>query len=504
MKAVPALSPAKGCTEFHSGGILGLGNMIVPLTTVAEVLGFGEPVCDRLVKGCSIDSRRIEPGQLFFAIRGQRHNGHDYVASALEQGAAGAVVERLYRDQSPPAVRTQLIPVADTTKALQTLARHVRRQWGGRVVAVTGSMGKTTTKEMIAALLATRFRVLKSQGNLNNHYGLPLTLLGLEPSHEIAVVELAMSAPGEIACLAQIAVPDVGVVTNVAPVHLEFFDSVDSIGRAKRELVENLGSLNGKPVAVLNFDDDRVRKFAEGFDGKVVTYGLKEGAIFRGTKVRSYERGSRFFLSAPGFADGFSVPMPGTHNIENALAALAAASVCGLDLGTLGSALENFRNVSQRSETFTMPGNITVLNDCYNSNPRAMECMIETLAGWTGALRRIVVAGEMLELGPTSPEWHRKIGRKVVECGIDSLVAVRGDARFIREGALEAGMAPGNAVFFPSVQEAAHYCGNLLKPGDVVLVKGSRGVNLERVRELLAKSFGCPTDVSRKVPQRMG
>ena len=477
--------------------------MILPLAKVAEVLGSREPVSDRIAKGYSIDSRRIEPGQMFFAIRGPRHDGHQFVSAALERGAAGAVVEREFRDRAPASIRPLLIPVAETTDALQSLARHVRREWGGRVIAVTGSMGKTTTKEMIAALLATRFAVLKSQGNLNNHYGLPLALLGLEPSHEVAVVELAMSAPGEIARLAQIAEPEVGVVTNVGPVHLEFFDSVDSIARAKRELIENLSGRKGKATAVLNFDDARVRRFAEGFDGHVLTFGLGEGSLFRASKVQPQPGGgSRFCLSGPKVDGEFMVPLPGAHNVENALAALATASACGMDTGSLGPALASFRNLSQRSEIFTLPGNITILNDCYNSNPRAMERMIETLAGWSGAGRRIVVAGEMLELGPTSPEWHRKIGRKLAECNIDSLVAVQGDARFIRDGALEAGIDPGHAVFFPDASEAAGYCEGLLGPGDVVLVKGSRGVNLERVTELLTKPISYPSGVSPEVPER--
>jgi UDP-N-acetylmuramoyl-tripeptide--D-alanyl-D-alanine ligase len=494
---------AKVCRKSYSGETFGLGTMILPLAKVAEVLGSGEQASDCVARGYAIDSRRIQPGQLFFAIRGPKHNGHDFVGAALEQGAAGAVVESEFSDHSPASVRPKLISVADTTAALQSLAHYIRLQWGGRVIAVTGSMGKTTTKELIAALLATRFRVLKSQGNLNNHYGLPLTLLSLEPSHEVAVVELAMSAAGEIAHLAKIAAPDVGVVTNVAPVHLEFFDSVDSIASAKRELIENLSSRNGKPVAVLNFDDARVRKFGEGFGGRLVTYGLNEGALFRGTNIQPCKRGCQFFLSGPDFAGEFTIPLPGTHNVENALAALAAVSTCGLNMGTLGPALASIRNLAQRSEIFTLPGDITVLNDCYNSNPRAMECMIKTLAGWEGAARRIVVAGEMLELGPSSPEWHGKIGRKLVEWGIDGLIAVQGDARFIREGALEAGMDPAKAMFFASAAEAARYCSSLLEPGDVVLVKGSRGVNLEKVTELLAKSFGYPSSVSHKVPERM-
>jgi UDP-N-acetylmuramoyl-tripeptide--D-alanyl-D-alanine ligase len=330
-----------------------------------------------------------------------------------------------------------------------------------------------------------------------------LALLELESSHEVAVVELAMSAPGEIARLAQIAEPDVGVVTNVGPVHLEFFDSVDSIARAKQELIENLSRRGGKPTAVLNFDDVRVREFAEGFDGHVLTFGLSEGALFRATKVCLGEGGTRFALSGPNIDREFIVPLPGAHNIENALAALAVASACGVDLDKAGIALASFKNLAQRSEVFTLAGPITILNDCYNSNPRAMERMIETIAGWPGAKRRVVVAGEMLELGPTSAEWHRRIGRKLVECGVEYIVAVQGDARFIREGALEAGLDPARVVLFLNSTEAARYCEGLLEPGDVVLVKGSRGVNLERVTEVLAKSCGYPSGASCKVPERM-
>lgn len=476
--------------------------MNLPLSKVAEVLGCAEKVPDRIVKGYSIDSRQLLPGQLFFAIRGPRFDGHQFVASALDLGASGAVVERQVWEASAASIRPYLIPVADTGDALAMLARYVRRQWGGRVIAITGSMGKTTTKEMVAAFLATRNSVLKSQGNLNNHYGLPLTLLALEPSHEVAVVELAMSRAGEIARLARIAEPEVGVITNVGPVHLEFFDSVDSIAMAKRELIENLNRSKGKPTAVLNFDDLRVRKFAERFDGNVLTFGVSDGALFRGTGVELHEAGSSFRLSASDGETRFTVPLPGIHNVENALAALATATACGLAAGTMVNALATFRNLARRSEIFTLPGNVTILNDCYNSNPQAMERMLEALAGWTGARRRIVVAGEMLELGPTSPEWHRKIGRTLAKCCVDSLVAVQGDARFIREGALEVGFNPGRAVFFPDAIEAADYCKTLLEPGDVVLIKGSRGVHLERVTELLAKNISNPSGACSGVSER--
>ncbi|HVA00729.1 MAG TPA: UDP-N-acetylmuramoyl-tripeptide--D-alanyl-D-alanine ligase [Terriglobia bacterium] len=477
--------------------------MQLPLGKIAEILGSPHPTSDRTAGGYSIDSRQIEAAQLFFAIRGRRFDGHEFVPDALDRGAAGAVVERGFWESSSPEIRQSLIPVQDTTAALQRLARAVRRLWAGRVIAITGSTGKTTTKEMIAALLASRYSVLKSRGNLNNFYGLPLVLLGLEASHEVAVVELAMSAPGEIARLAWIAEPEVGVVTNVAPAHLQFFDSVDSIAKAKRELIEGLKTRGGSGTAVLNFDDARVRNFAEGFEGSVLTFGLGDGAMFRATQVQRLPAGgSRFRVKGPELQAEFTLPLPGGHNVENALAALAAVSAFEVPVASLQQTLGNFKNLSQRGEILTLPGNILVLDDCYNSNPRAMERMIETLAGWPGTERRIVVAGEMLELGLTSPELHRKVGRKLAESGIDWLVAVQGDARFILQGALEAGMKAQRAVFFADASAAGRYCQKLLKAGDVMLVKGSRGVNLETVIELLKNSLSDPSGVCSEAPGR--
>jgi UDP-N-acetylmuramoyl-tripeptide--D-alanyl-D-alanine ligase len=477
--------------------------MQLPLGKVAEILGSSCPACDGVARGYSIDSRTLESGQLFFAIRGQRLDAHEFVPEVLERGAAGAVVEKEFWEKASPVIRESLIPVEDTTEALQRLACGIRRLWGGRLIAVTGSTGKTTTKEMIAALLSTRFTVHKSRGNLNNFYGLPLALAGLEAQEQVAVVELAMSAPGEIAHLAKIAEADVGVVTNVAPAHLEFFESVDAIAKAKRELIENLSARGGSAIAVLNFDDERVRTFAEGFNGSVVTFGQSDGAMFRAAEVRrNAEGGSSFHVQGPNLDAEFTLPLPGGHNVENALAALAASSSFEVPVESARRALGSFKNLPQRGEILTLPGNILVINDCYNSNPRAMERLIETLGGWPGAKRRIVVAGEMLELGPTSPELHRRIGRKLAETAIDALVAVQGDARFFLEGALEAGMDARHAVFFPDARAAGEYCRSLLRAGDVALVKGSRGVNLEKVVELLKNSTGSHSGVGSGIPRR--
>ena len=404
--------------------------MKLTLGEVADLLETSSGVPDRRVEGYSIDSRSLSPGQLFFAIRGPRFDGHKFVGEVLDRGAAGVVVEKAFYASAPAEWRPALIAVDDTLRALQTLALKVRRIWGKRLVAVTGSTGKSTTKEMIAAILSRRFRVLRSPGNLNNDYGLPLALLALEPEHEVAVMELAMSAAGEIARLARLAEPEVGVVTNVAAAHLQFFDSVDAIALAKRELIDYLATTGPAAVAVLNEDDARVRKFAEGFPGRILTFGFSENADFRATEVN--RAGSSLQLPdesrTPDWKSEFTLPLPGRHNVQNALAAIAASSPFRIPPEDIGPALSGFHNLYQRSEIFTLPGDITVINDCYNSNPLAMERMLEALAEWPGARRRIVVAGEMLELGPTSPDLHRDIGLKCAPSGVEWAIGVQGDA----------------------------------------------------------------------------
>jgi UDP-N-acetylmuramoyl-tripeptide--D-alanyl-D-alanine ligase len=463
--------------------------MKLTLGDIAILLDSRCGVPGRMVTGYSLDSRSIRPGQLFFAMRGPRFDGHQFVASAIERKAAGAVVENAFLDLAPADLRPTLLPVKSPLEALQRLARSVRRKWGRLVIAVTGSTGKSTTKEMIAALLGRRFAVHRSAGNLNNHYGLPLTLLGLEPEHEIAVVELAMSAAGEIAHLAAMAEPEVGVVTNVAPVHLEFFDSVESIASAKRELVENLSSRAGSPTAVLNYDDPRVQRFAEGFEGKVVTFGTGPGADFQVRWVKPGEGvGSEFRVIGPNLDADFVLPIPGRHNVLNALAAIAVTSGFDVPPVEMRRALAEFENMPQRGETITLPGPVTIINDSYNSNPQAMECMLETLRTWPGAHRRIAVAGEMLELGPQSPKLHEEVGRKCAEAHLAWLIAVQGDARFLLEAAVAAGLPRAQTRFFTDGAMAGEFCRSRLKPGDVVLVKGSRGVHLETVVEMLRGS----------------
>jgi UDP-N-acetylmuramoyl-tripeptide--D-alanyl-D-alanine ligase len=339
---------------------------------------------------------------------------------------------------------------------------------------------------MIAAILGRRLRVLRSPGNLNNDFGLPLALLMLEPEHDVAVMELAMSAAGEIGRLARLAEPQVGVVTNVAAAHLQYFASVDAIALAKRELIDYLATTGPDAVAVLNEDDERVRRFAEGFPGRVLTFGFSDHASVRATEVRRAEGAETAFgVITPDWMSEFTLPLPGRHNVANALAAIAASSVFDIPPEDIRLALAGFQNLHQRSEILTLTGEVTVINDCYNSNPLAMERMLEALADWPGARRRIVVAGEMLELGPASPELHRAVGRKCAPSGVEWAIGAQGTAQFFVEGAVEGGIPVSHARYFPDAKAAGEFCQSLMAPGDVFLVKGSRGVHLETVIEML-------------------
>jgi UDP-N-acetylmuramoyl-tripeptide--D-alanyl-D-alanine ligase len=449
--------------------------MKLPLSRVAEILSAGGEFDHHAVtQGYSIDSRTIQPGELFFAVKGERMDGHDFAEQALGKDAAGAVVRKDQVVRYQP--KTRLLAVDDTLVALQTLASAVRRLWAKPLVGVTGSAGKTTTKEAIAHVLSTKFRVLKSEGNFNNHFGLPLMLLKLEPEHDLAVIEMGMSHAGEIAALAKIAQPEIGVVTNVAPVHLEFFNSIADIARAKYELIECLPA-NG--TAVLNADDEHVSKFGRGFMGKKIMYGLHSSADVRAENIRSLGvAGSSFDLVMGEERVPAGVSLVGVHNISNALAAAAVGVDRGLTLSETATGLATLAPADKRGQVVQV-GNITVINDCYNSNPRALEAMVDSLAR-TPAKRRIVVAGEMLELGPAGEEMHRLSGQHIAEKKIDFLLGVRGLALPMVDAARQSGM---RAEFVATSEEAGEWLAREVRDGDVVLLKGSRGVKLERALE---------------------
>ena len=449
--------------------------MKLTLSRIAEfVSAAGEFAPEEVAQGYSIDSRTVGPGQLFFAVKGERLDGHDFVVSALERGAVAAVVRKDQLGRYPRQMR--LLAVEDTLVALQTLAMAVRKLWGKPLIAVTGSMGKTTTKEAVAHVLGTQFRVLKSEGNFNNHFGLPLMLLKLQPEYDVAVIEMGMSHAGEIGALAKIAQPEIGVVTNVAPVHLEFFDSLAGIARAKYELIE---SLPAGGTAVLNTDDEYVSQFGRDFKGKVVMYGTRTTADVRAEHVRSGgAEGSEFDVVIGGVRERARLPLVGEHNILNALAAVAVGVERGLKPSEAVGALAGLAPADKRGEVLRL-GNITVINDCYNCNPKALNAMVDTLAGMA-AQRRIAVVGAMLELGPTGEELHRQAGRHIAEKKIDVLLGVRGPAQAMVEAARQAGM---RAEFVPTPEEASEWLAREARDGDVILMKASRGVKLEKALE---------------------
>ena len=450
--------------------------MKLPLWRIAEFTGAaGDFDREMVAMGYSIDSRTINSGDLFIALPGDRFDGHDYASIALEKGAVAAMVQQDRKVSGDPH---RLLAVPDTLQALQSLGAAARRVWAKPLLAVTGSAGKTTTKDLLAHLLSTRFRVMKSSGNFNNHIGLPLQLLKLEPEHDIAVVEMGMNHAGEIRVLGILAQHDMAVVTCVAPVHLEFFNSVAEIARAKYEIVETLQS-NG--AAVLNADDDYVSQFGRDFKGKVISYGIRRAADVTARNIALHgAEGSSFELAVGSVSRQVRLPLVGEHNIYNALAAAAAAMERGLMPTDVVEGLATVRPPDKRGQVLEI-GGATIINDCYNSNPKALQAMTDALASMP-AKRRILVAGEMLELGPAAEAMHRESGRHAAHQKIDFVIGVRGLAKALAEGAAGAG---AQARFVETPEQAGEWLASELRPGDAVLLKASRGVKLERAMEVL-------------------
>jgi UDP-N-acetylmuramoyl-tripeptide--D-alanyl-D-alanine ligase len=455
--------------------------MQLKLSEIREILAAPGPAVDAVATGYSIDSRTLQKGDLFFAIHGEKFDGHAFVADVLSKGAVGAVIARSHALEFAGVDAARVIVVDSTLDALQRLARAVRERWHGRVIGVTGSVGKTTTKEAIARVLGSRWKVLKSHGNLNNGYGMPLQLLKVDTADAMAVLEMGMSSAGEIAALAKIAEPDWGVVTVVAPVHIEFFaDGMEGVARAKRELVE---ALPASGVAFLNADDARVAGFREFTKARVVTFGWREAADVRANGVKDLgAEGSSFILEAAGERAECRLRLLGLHNVTNALAAAAVGVEAGLSLAECAAALGEMLPPESRGQTLRL-GGAFLINDCYNSNPLALEAMVDALASVT-ARRRIVVAGEMLELGQESEALHAASGRYIAAKKMDWLVGVRGQARAIVDAAKSAGR---KAVYFDTPEEAGDWLAENLRAEDAVLLKASRGVRLERALERLVE-----------------
>lgn len=457
--------------------------MKLSLTEIAQTLGaVGEFDPKSIAHGYSIDSRTIKPGELFFAIRGERYDAHDFVSGVIE-GGGFAVISRA-RMENFAGLRN-VLPVDDPLQALQDLGNFIRRRWGKRLIGLTGSAGKTTTKDATAAVLGSQYKVLKSEGNLNNQFGLPLQLLRLEPEHEVAVIEMGMNHAGEIAALCKIAEPDWAIVTNVGVAHAgNFPEGVEGVARAKLELIENT-----KPggVVILNGDDERVRQFGGKYPGKVLFFGIGPGADVwaerisdRGALGTEFDIGCSRTVECLGVSTAHArLPLIGRHNLLNALAAVAAGMASGISLAECTAAIGMLKAGQMRGEVLhlVLPGggNVTIINDCYNSNPKALKAMADALAK-VPAQRRIAIIGEMLELGGGAERMHRECGRIIAAHRIDLILGVRGHAAALVAAAREDG---AQAEFVATPQAAGEWMIANLREGDAVLLKASRGVRLE-------------------------
>jgi UDP-N-acetylmuramoyl-tripeptide--D-alanyl-D-alanine ligase len=442
---------------------------------------------EREIAGFSIDTRTIAPGDMFVAIRGPRFDGNAYVVEAVRKGAAAAMVSDAALTGEPGLASTPLVVVPDTVVALQTLANRVRRDSGAAVVAVTGSAGKSTTKEITAEFLSARYKVFRNKGNLNNHIGLPLSLLELGRKPDIGVLELGMNHFGEISALVKIAEPEVRVWTNVGPAHLEFFGTVEAIARAKAEIMEGADK---DALLVANADDDLVMSHAEKFAGRVRTFGVERPADIRALAVRDLGiDGSAALVRTPIGEAEIRTPLAGTANLSNILAAAAVAIRFDVPLGDIVERAAALRPVARRGEIIRTR-RLTIVDDSYNSNPTALSRALSMIAGETRCERRVAFIGEMLELGDASAALHRASGEEAARAGISELVAVGGaSARALADGAAAAGMSGAHVHYVASSTEAADLAVTLVKPGDLILVKGSRGIRTEVVADRLRAEF---------------
>ena len=491
------MMPVAAC--WQPAPLAALGKYTMPLFIVGEIreivgarslTGEDPRVAKQGIRRLCTDSREIGRGDLFVALKGERMDGHDFVPAALRQGAVGALVRDDYRVPSaaPRKVRAAIGPVLlgvpDTLLAYQRLAAHHRNRFRIPIVAVTGSNGKTTTKEMVADILARRWPVLKTEGNLNNRIGVPQTLFRLTSRHKAAVVEMGVDQPGQTARLCEIVRPTLGLITNIGPDHLEFFGTMDVSAQAKGELLEFLPA-DGS--VVLNADDAYFGYLAARARCDILSFGLSEKAQVRADRlVMGARDGTQFQLKLPGRGkpQPVSLAAHGLHNVLNALAAAAVGHVMGLSAATIAEGLARFRPAAMRSQVLTVNG-IRIINDCYNANPASMKAAIDLLLELGAGLRSVAVLGDMLELGPEAPVLHREVGAYLAARGVSHLIACGELGRHLAEGARDAGMAPERIVLEPDAPRAGAALKTLAREGDVVLVKASRGMKMEQAIEAL-------------------
>jgi len=439
--------------------------------------------------GVSTDSRTLAAGSLFVPLKGPRFDGHDYLAQAAGAGAAGVLVERGREGLVKGlAAGTAAVSVSDTLTALGDLARFWRSRFAIPVVGLTGSTGKTTTKEMAAAIMGREKNLLKNEGNLNNLVGLPLTIFRMNAAHEAAVLEMGTNRRGEIARLTEIASPTVGLVTNVGPAHLEGLQSLETIREEKGDLYR---VMDGRGTAVINLDDPLLAPWAAQWKGRKITFGIDADADVTASRIaHEAERGTVFTLLAEGVSREILLPVLGFHNVSNALAAAAAALGAGLGFDAICQGLMAFRPVGGRMEVYRLKNGACLIDDTYNANPASVAAALKTLQGLKGECKSTVILGDMLELGDEAERYHEEIGRAVVETGVGKAY-LRGDfARSTAKGALKRGMKGDQILVDLSTEETVAHLKACLRTGDWVLVKGSRKMKMEEIVQAILGAIG--------------
>ena len=434
-------------------------------------------------RGVSINSRTIKEGELFVCIKGENFDGHDFFEDAIIKGAAGVILSETKNLSKRMAKRSPfIIQSSNTLRALQDLASYQRSLSPFRVVAVTGTNGKSTTKEMIASIIETKYKTLKTQGNLNNHIGLPLTLLAREPEHEVGILEMGMSAAGEIKRLAEIAKPDIGIITNISAGHLDQLKTVKEVQAAKGELFD---SLHDKATAIINADDPMVLELSKSLQVKKITFGIKQQADVQASDIQN--QGSKgFAFTAKVFNQTVPIKLSqiGYCNIYNALAALATGHSLGISGKNMNRGLENYHQIPQRNEQINFQG-ITIINDAYNANPQSMKEALKTLSEFNTHGKRFLIIGDMLELGSLAESAHHDLGREIALSNVDFLVAVGPLASLTAKSAKERGRLQIGK--FNTHSEAVKYLLRKVQKGDCLLIKGSRGAKMENVLQEFLK-----------------
>ena len=464
----------------------------IAVKEVVSALGgrqiYGSP--DKLMRGLSTDSRTMVPGHMFLALRGERYDGNNFLSEAVDAGAAGVIVES---DSTIPKELTNnnliVITVSSTLKALGDLAMWWRRQWGGRVIAITGSNGKSTTKEMAASILSLKANTMKSPGNFNNLIGLPLAVLSLEEGHEMAVLEMGMNRPGEIARLTQIAEPDIGVITNVARAHLEGLGDLDGVVKAKGELLEVMSK---KSTAILNGDDGSTVRLASTFQGPIVTFGLgKMNQVRAGNIKRIGACTQAFNIYMDNERIRVKINLPGIHNVFNALGGAAIALCSSTSKELIVQGLEDFRPLKGRFQIIDLKDGIQIIDDTYNSNPSSLSAALQIIKELLVEKQGLVVGlGEMMELGKETSKYHFDAGRLMAVMGVRYLVVLGEHGRQVIEGACKGGMDITQTHLVTNHAEMIHAIKANVREGDIVFLKGSRKVALEKVVEVIKGYFG--------------